>query len=135
MLVAAVKTIGSYSAGDFHFTTGLFGDVAITDLPVVNGSNVEPAPVDAFQKHGIGLPNIALGARTMLACAENAADTGGTLTASDGRHAASIALLGNYIAGSRWPRRCSGHAGATTATAAANTSESVTKSPGVSNDL
>ena len=32
--------------------------------------------------------------------AQNAAGTGGTLTVSDGRHAAAIALLGNYIAGS-----------------------------------
>jgi hypothetical protein len=38
--------------------------------------------------------------RRRLAYAENAAGTGGTLTVSDGRHAASIALLGNYIAGS-----------------------------------
>jgi hypothetical protein len=31
---------------------------------------------------------------------QNAAGTGGTLTVSDGRHAASIALFGSYIAGS-----------------------------------
>jgi hypothetical protein len=40
------------------------------------------------------------GAQTTLAYSKNAADTGGTLTATDGRHAAAIALLGNYMAGS-----------------------------------
>jgi hypothetical protein len=49
---------------------------------------------------GIDLPNIAFGAHTTLAFSENAAGTGGTLTVSDGRHAASILLLGNYVAGS-----------------------------------
>ena len=49
---------------------------------------------------GIDLPNIAFGAQTTLAYSENAAGTGGTLTVNDGRHAASIALLGNYMAAS-----------------------------------
>jgi hypothetical protein len=46
------------------------------------------------------LPDIAFGAQTALAYSENTAATGGTLTLTDGRHAASIALLGNYMAGS-----------------------------------
>jgi len=49
---------------------------------------------------GIDLPNIAFGAETTLAYAENGARVGGTLTVTDGRHAAAIALLGNYMAGS-----------------------------------
>jgi hypothetical protein len=40
------------------------------------------------------------GAQTTLAYAANGANAGGTLTVRDGRYAASIALLGNYIAGS-----------------------------------
>jgi hypothetical protein len=51
-----------------------------------------------FPGDGIDLPDIAFGAQTTPAYSENAAGTGGTLTVSDGRHAASIALLGNYIA-------------------------------------
>ncbi len=43
---------------------------------------------------------IAVVAQTTLAYAENGARTGGTLTVTDGRHAAAIALLGNYMAGS-----------------------------------
>jgi Ca2+-binding RTX toxin-like protein len=46
------------------------------------------------------VPNIAFGAQTTLAHSQNSADTGGTLTVTDGRHAAAIALLGNYMAGS-----------------------------------
>ena len=45
-----------------------------------------------------------------LAYAENAAGTGGTLTVSDGRHAASVALLGNYMAGS-FVTTADGHGG------------------------
>jgi hypothetical protein len=51
-------------------------------------------------KDGIDVPNIAFGAQTTLAHSQNSADTGGTLTVTGGRHAAAIALLGNYMAGS-----------------------------------
>jgi hypothetical protein len=53
----------------------------------------------ARQNH-IDLPSIAFGAPTTLGYTENSTNTGGTLTISDGSHAASIALLGNYIAAS-----------------------------------
>jgi hypothetical protein len=43
---------------------------------------------------------MAFGAMTTLAYSENGAGTGSTLIASDNSHAATIALLGNYIAGS-----------------------------------
>jgi hypothetical protein len=47
-----------------------------------------------------GLPNIAFAAQTTLAQSPNSADTGGTLTVTDGPQAAAIALLGNHMAGS-----------------------------------
>lgn len=50
-------------------------------------------------KDGSDVPNIAFGAQTTLAHSQNSADTGGTLTVTDGRHAAAIALLGNCMAG------------------------------------
>ena len=84
---------GSYSVGDFHITSGAGGTVAITDPTVPNGGSVAPGPAHNFPRGGVDLPNIAFGAQTTLADAENAAGTGGTLTVSDGRHAASIALL------------------------------------------
>jgi hypothetical protein len=46
----------------------------------------------------IDLPGIGFGATTTLAFSENKSDTGGTLTVTDGTHAATIALLGNYMA-------------------------------------
>ena len=61
-------------------------------------------------RNGLDLPNIAFGAQTTLAYAENAAGTGGILTVSDGRHAASIALLGNYMAGN-FVTAADGHGG------------------------
>jgi hypothetical protein len=46
------------------------------------------------------LGDIAFGANTTLGYRENASDTGGTLTVSDGLHAQSVALLGQYMASS-----------------------------------
>jgi hypothetical protein len=67
---------------------------------VANGGSVQSSAAATFPRLGIDLPDIAFGAQTTLAYTENVAGTGGTLTVSDGRHAASIALLGNYMAGS-----------------------------------
>ena len=59
---------------------------------------------------GVQVPNIVFGAPTTLAYSENGADTGGTLTLTDGRHAAAVALLGNYMAGS-FVTTADGHGG------------------------
>ena len=98
-LVAQISILGSYSATNFSAQNNS-GDVEIFDPTVPNGGSVELGGAGAFPRQGIDLPNIAFGAKTTLAYSENAAGTGGTLTVSDGRHAASIALLGDYIAGS-----------------------------------
>ena len=74
-----------------------------------NGGSVEPGP-QSFPRHGIDLPDIAFGAQTTLAYSENPAGTGGTLTVNDGRHAAAVALLGNYMAGS-FVTAADGHGG------------------------
>jgi hypothetical protein len=47
---------------------------------------------------GLDLSDIAFGAHTTLAYSENS--TAPSLGATEGRHAAALALLGNYIAGS-----------------------------------
>jgi trimeric autotransporter adhesin len=108
--VAAIEMIGSYATSNFVITAGSGGTVAITDPTVVNGGSVEPGAATAFPQPGIDLPDIAFGAQTTLAYAENSADTGGTLTVTDGRHAASIALLGNCMAGS-FATAADGHGG------------------------
>jgi hypothetical protein len=92
--------VGHYSAGNFVITSGAGGTVEITDPAVPNGGSVAPAPAPTLPRQGIDLPNIAFGAQTTLAYSENATGNGGSLTVSDGRHTASIALLGNYMAGS-----------------------------------
>jgi hypothetical protein len=85
--VAAITMVGHYSAGNFHITSGAGGTVAITDPAVPNGGSVEPAVSD-----------ITLGAHTTLAYSENGNAPG--LGATEGRNAAALALLGNYMAGS-----------------------------------
>ncbi len=99
-MVAAIKMIGSYSAGNFHITSGAGGTVAITDPAVPNGGSVQTSAGATFPRPGIDLPDIAFGAQTTLAYSPNATGAGGTLTVSDGRHTAAFALLGNYMAGS-----------------------------------
>jgi hypothetical protein len=59
---------------------------------------VEPAPVPSVVQHGIDLPNLGFGGPGTLAYAQ-AANAGNALTAPDGRHAATIAVLVNYMAG------------------------------------
>ena len=110
--VANITFAGTnYSAGNFQISSGTDGHVIITDPQVVYGGSVTTADVAAaYPQNGIDLPNVAFGARTTLAYAENSADAGGTLTGADGRHAASIALLGHYMAAS-FVAAAGGHGG------------------------
>ena len=107
---ATVTLVGTYSAGNFVSTT-VDGHVAITDPGVVNGGSTGAGMVGASAPlNRVDLPDIAFGAQTTLAYSRNSADTGGTLTVTDGRHAAAIALLGNYMAGS-FVAAADGHGG------------------------
>jgi hypothetical protein len=99
-VVAKINMLGSYTSANFSIQADSNGKVQIVDPTVPNGGSVTPGPAQTFPRNGIDLPGIAFGAHTTLAYAQNAGGSGGTLTVSDGRHAASIALLGNYIAGS-----------------------------------
>jgi hypothetical protein len=123
--VAEIQLIGNYSAGNFHITAGISGSVKITDPAVPNGGTV--ASGQSFPRLGIDQPNIAFGAQTTLAYSENAAGTGGTLTVNDGRHAAAIALLGNYKAGS-FVTAADGHGG-TLVTEASQTAQPLLARP------
>ena len=75
---------------------GSSGTLEINQPPTFGGT------VQGFAaQNRIDLPTIAFGAQTTLAYAANSAGTGGgVLTVADGRHAAAIALLGNYMAAS-----------------------------------
>ena len=83
---ATVTLVGTYSAANFTSST-VGGHVRITDPGVVNGGSVE-----------IGAPDIAFGAQTTLAYSDNS--NAPSLGATEGRFAAAVALLGNYMAGS-----------------------------------
>jgi hypothetical protein len=85
--VAAITMVGHYASANFHITAGTDGTVAITDPSVPNGGSVEPGVVD-----------IAAGAHTTLAYSENS--NAPSFGATEGRFAAALALLGNYMAGS-----------------------------------
>jgi hypothetical protein len=91
---------GHHTSANFSARDDGNGHVEIFDPSVSNGGSVVASATSTFPHGGIDLPNLTFGAQTTLAYAENNAGTGGTLTVSDGRHAASITLLGNYIAGS-----------------------------------
>jgi hypothetical protein len=95
-VVASIDMIGTYTSANFSITSGVSGTVAIVDPTVVNGGSAELGPAQAFPRHGLDLPDIAFGAQTTIAYSENRTNAGGTLTVTDGRHAASVALLGNY---------------------------------------
>ena len=109
-LVAQINMIGSYTSANFSAKADGNGNVEIVDPTVPNGGSVAPGSVQTFPLNGVDLPNIAFGAQTTLAYAANAAGDGGMLTVSDGRHAAAIALLGNYMAGS-FVTAADGHGG------------------------
>jgi hypothetical protein len=60
------------------------------------GKRPAPAPVAPSRP----TRRLRTGSQTTLAYSANAAGTAGTLTVTDDRHVAAIALLGNYMAGS-----------------------------------
>ena len=65
-----------------------------------NGGSVAPGSAQSFPRQGIDLPDITFGAQTTLACSESSFVAWNGLGTTDGRHAATIALLGSYMAGS-----------------------------------
>ena len=63
-VVASIEFAGTYSAGNFHISSGIGGTVKITDPGVVDGGSVQFGNGQAFPQHGIDLPDIAFGAQT-----------------------------------------------------------------------
>jgi hypothetical protein len=92
---AQINLVGTYTLANFSAKDDGNGNVEIVDpASVLSGGVI----LSSFHPQRFDLPNIAFGAHTTLAYSQNGAGT--TLTVSDGRHAASIALLGHYMAGS-----------------------------------
>jgi len=86
--------INTPDSGNVSFT-GSTGKLVLDQQATFTGT------VKGFgAQNGIDFSQIAFGADTTLGYSENRGDTGGTLTVSDGTHAACVTLVGNYIAAS-----------------------------------
>ncbi len=95
-VVATIDMVGKYAASDFRLTSGSGGSgTIITDPAVGGGGRVETG---FGATNDIDQASIALGANLTLAYLEHSNVTGGALIVAYNRDAASIALLGNYMA-------------------------------------
>ncbi|HLH97803.1 MAG TPA: hypothetical protein VKW08_22050, partial [Xanthobacteraceae bacterium] len=83
------------SSADISFATGSMESIQLCDSQQFSGTIAGFASDDA-----IDLSDIGFGAATTLAYSAASDGSPGALTVSDGSHAAQIALLGQYIAGS-----------------------------------
>ena len=81
------------SDADTTFAAGAMGMLKLDQSSSFSGVVTGFAAGD-----GLDLADVAFGPSTTLGFSENAAGTGGTLTASDGVHTASIALIGQFAA-------------------------------------
>jgi hypothetical protein len=97
-VVAAINMIGAYTSANFSTKADSNGNVEIFDPLEANGGSLEPGPSQTFPRGGIDLADIAFGAQTTLAYTENGIALGKSLGMTDGRRAATMALLGNYMA-------------------------------------
>jgi hypothetical protein len=73
------------------------GGTRVVDPPVTGSLS---ADANGGAAGGIDLSGISFDAHTTLAYSPSSDNTGGTLTVSDGLHAQSVALLGQYMASS-----------------------------------
>jgi autotransporter passenger strand-loop-strand repeat protein len=98
-VVAEINMIGAYTSANFSALADSNSKVEIVDPTVPNGGSVYGGPGPTFNAHsGIDLSDIAFGAQTTLAYAENRAPPASGVT--ELRYAAALTLLGNYMAGS-----------------------------------
>jgi hypothetical protein len=102
-----LNLLGDYSTASWLLSKDRNGGTLVVDPPI-SGSLTPNA--DHGTASGIDLSEISFGANTTLAYAANNDNTGGTLTVSDGLHAQSLALLGQYMASS-FSMASDGHGG------------------------
>jgi hypothetical protein len=91
----ALKLLGNYTTASWTLSKDSTGGTRVVD-PLVAGSL--SADANSGAGGGIDLSGISFDAHTTLAYSANSNNTGGTLTVSDGLHAQSVALLGQYMA-------------------------------------
>jgi plastocyanin len=93
------------SIASVTFAPGATATLKLDDAQQFGGKVAGFTAADQFD-----LADITFGSGTTLGYAPNAGNTGGTLTANDGSHHASIALLGQYMASS-FAASSDGHGG------------------------
>jgi hypothetical protein len=93
----ALKLLGNYTTASWTLSKDSTGGTRVVDPPVTGSLS---ADANGGAAAGIDLSGISFGANTTLAYSANSNNTGGTLTVSDGLHAQSVALLGQYMASS-----------------------------------
>ena len=93
----ALGLMGDYTAASWKLSKDSTGGTRVVDPPVTGSLS---ANADGGAGGGIDLSDISFGDNTTLAYTANSDKTGGTLTVSDGLHAQSVALLGQYMASS-----------------------------------
>ena len=108
--MASIEFVGAYSAGNFHVTAGISGTVEIADPVVPNGGSVAPGSAGSFPQRRHRSAEHRLRRADDARLRGKQRDTHGELTVTDGRHAASIVLLGNYMAAS-FVTEADGHGG------------------------
>jgi hypothetical protein len=89
--------LGNYTTASWKLSKDSTGGTRVVDPPVTGSLS---ADANGGAVGGIDLSGISFGADTTLAYSVNNDNTGGTLTVSDGLHAQSVALLGQYMASS-----------------------------------
>src|SRR5262249_39179708 len=102
-----LSLLGDYSTASWLLSRDRNGGTLVVAPPI----NCSLTPHARHRTaSAIDLPEISFGANPTLAYAANNDNTGGTLTVSDGLHAQSLALLGQYMASS-FSMASDGHGG------------------------
>jgi hypothetical protein len=102
----ALKLLGDYTTASWTLSKDSAGGTRVVDPPVTG--SLSPRANGGAGRND--LSGIGFGANTTLGYSPNGDNTSGTLTASDGLHAQSVALLAQYMASS-FVMAGSGHGG------------------------
>ena len=95
--IVAIDLLGNYTQSSWHLSPDKTGGTIVVDPPLSGSLTWDP---NGGAQGSIDLSNISFGTNTTLGYSANSDNTGGTLTVSDGLHATSLALLGQYMASS-----------------------------------
>jgi hypothetical protein len=90
-----ITLAGNYTQSSWHLSADKTGGTSVVDPPLSGSLTRDP---NGGAQGSIDLSNVSFGTNTTLGYSANSDNSGGTLTVSDGLHATSLALLGQYAA-------------------------------------